>query len=122
MALRVTAIHSQQHTGPILGLSTACTGVQCQNGIIGIVFAGKHYLQLQFLQCPVNFSHISLHIFLNTFVLVIHANFPHNLNIVKLGHQGLVFIYAYFDIVQLLIDLLGLLRVVPKSRLAHFIF
>ena len=122
MTLCIAAIHTKQHAGPVLGLSTASTSVKGKDGIVGIVLAGEQYLQLQLLQSLVDGFHISHHISLQALVLVLHAQLPHYLYIIVLGNQGLVFIYADLDIVQLLINLLSLLRIVPEGWFTHLIF
>ena len=122
MTLSITAIHSKEHAGPVLSLSAAGTCMKGQNCIVGIILAGKHNLQLKLLQRLVNLSHIDLDILLHAFILVIHADFPHYLHIIVLGYKGLVFINTDLNIVKLLVDFLGTFRIIPKSRLTHFIF
>ncbi len=39
LPFRPTQVHSKEHLGPVLGLSSPCTGIDRDNGIFGIVFA-----------------------------------------------------------------------------------
>ena len=93
-----------------------------KNGIVGIVFARQENLKLQLLQRLVNSLHICNYISFQTLILVLHTQLPHNLYIIVLGYQSLVFVYADFNIIQFLIDFLSLLWIIPKGRLTHLIF
>ena len=49
-ALRPADIHAQQHLRPVLRLSAAGPGMNCQNGVAPIVGTAKHRLQLEVLE------------------------------------------------------------------------
>ena len=56
--------------------------MQSKNSIISIILAGKHNLQLKLLQSTVYILHVCTDISLNALILIIHADFPHHLDII----------------------------------------
>ena len=52
--LRPAGIHAQQHLPPVLGLGSACTGMQLQNGIELVIRLIEQQLQLEFIDLAAN--------------------------------------------------------------------
>ena len=82
-ALTITQIHTQQDFGPVLGFRATGTGVNADDGIVGIMFAGKHAGKFhpadrlfQRWQHLTNFRK-------SLFVFTLLAEFDHNLDILQ---------------------------------------
>ena len=122
MALCPAAVHAQQHLRPVLRLRSARTGVQRQNSIVGIVRARQENFELQGLKALRDSSEFRLDVLLHALVLLFHAHLPKGLRILELRDEILVLVDADLDVVEFLIDLLGLLCVIPERRLTHLVF
>ena len=122
VALGPAAVHAQQHLRPVLRLCSARTGVQRQDGIVGIVRAGEQHLKLQSLEAFSNRCELRLDVIFHALILLFHAHLPECLSILELADEVLVLVDADLDVIEFLVDLLGLLCIVPERRFTHLVF
>ena len=96
--------------------------MQRQYSIVGIVRARQENFELQGLKALCDSSEFRLDVFFHALVLLFHAHLPKGLRILELRDEILVLVDADLDVVEFLIDLLGLLCVIPERRLTHLVF
>ena len=120
MALSPAGVHAVEHLGPVLGLGAACTGVEGENGVIGVVFTGQ-----QRCQTPLADFLFQVLVPAGDFrqqggVVLLLGHFAQGHGVLPLGHQPVILLDAVLQTLDLLGHLLAVLDVVPEALLLRF--
>ena len=117
VALSPAGVHAVEHLGPVLGLGAACTGVEGENGVIGVVFTGQ-----QRCQTPLADFLFQVLVPAGDFrqqggVVLLLGHFAQGHGVLPLGHQPVILLDAVLQTLDLLGHLLAVLDVVPEALL-----
>ncbi len=120
VALGPTHVHTQEHLGPVAAFGAARAGVDVQDRVEGVLLVAHHVLELQLLHGLHRFG-VSLVKFRLGGVARLLKLADYQQLIIQLG--GLVVVgHPRLDAANLLQQLLGSLRVVPKAVLLGYFF
>ena len=115
MAFRPAGVHAVEHLGPVLRLGPAGPGVEGEDGVGAIILPGEQGGQLGLLDSGLQLGKALLHLWDQALILHLIAQLAQ-------GHQVLPLVLAFLLAVDLaaqlldpLLDLLGLLQVVPET-------
>ena len=115
-ALRPAGVHALEHAGPVLGLQAAGAGVQGEDGVVGVVFAGQQLGQLQGIQLLDEAAGGGLRLGGEVLVIFFQGQFHGGLRLVGQGLGILVGLDHLAAAVDLAHQLLGGVSVIPEIR------
>ena len=81
-------VHAQQHLRPVLRLGAAGTRLYVQEGVGLIHLAGKHAVELQFLQLPFQLVQVAVHRGQRVRVLLFPGHIEQALGVLDAGAQA----------------------------------
>jgi hypothetical protein len=113
-------VHAQQHGGPVLRLGAACTGLNIEEGIVGVHFAGEHALKFEPFDFRGRPAHVRLYLLGGRQVRLLRSQVDQLGGIVQ---TALEMIQPDDDLLKfgaLLAQVLRALGVVPDARLLEF--
>ena len=121
MALGPTGIHAVEHLRPVLSLSAAGTGVEGENGVVGIVFAGQQRRQTPLadllFQRVVALNHVGQ---LRGVILLL-CHLAQGQGILPFADQTVMLLDLVLQPLDLLAYLLAALQVVPEAVLLRLL-
>ncbi len=121
VAFRPAAVHAQEHLRPVLRLRSARARVERENGVVRVVGAGEQHFELEVFEALRDGVERLLELGLERLIAVLHRHLPERFRILVLRLERLELVDADLHIVELLVDLLRFLGIVPERRLAHLV-
>ena len=116
---RPAGIHTVEHLGPVLGLGSARTGMEGQNGIAMVIFAVEHGHQLQFLNGFLHIFHSLLALTGQRRIVFFLDQFQQGLRFLILGGELAETLQLVFHFAHLADNALALLLVVIEAGQRH---
>ena len=113
-ALSPPQVHAQQHLGPILGLSAAGSGIDADNDVPTVVIVGEHAFQFEGTEPLFSFGQ-SFDGLCRLSPILYLGDLQEDLNLFQLPCKVFPRIDDPEQISLFLQDLLGLLRILPKT-------
>ena len=120
--LRPAPVHAQEHLRPVLRLGAARTRVEREDGVVGVVLAREEHLELECLKPLGDRVQLCADVTLHGGVVFLDAHLVEGFGVFIFGGKGFVGVDSALESREFLIDFLRRRRVVPKGRLAHFVF
>ncbi len=115
VALGPHIIHAVEHRGPVLRLGAAGTGVEGQNGVVRVVLAGQQRAEAHALGLFRKVGVLVLQLFEQRIVVLLHGHIDEGHHVVPAGAELLIALDLTFELFEPLLNLLGLLHVVPEA-------
>ena len=117
VALGPAGIHTVEHLGPVLGLGAACTGMEGENGVVGVVFAGQQSRQTALADLLFQVVVPGGDLRQQGGVVLLLGHLAQGHGVLPLGHQPVILLDAVLQALDLLGHLLAVLNVVPEAVL-----
>ena len=117
VALGPAGIHTVEHLGPVLGLGAACSGMEGENGVVGVVFAGQQSRQTALADLLFQVVVPGGDLRQQGGVVLLLGHFAQGHGVLPLGHQPVILLDAVLQALDLLGHLLAVLDVVPEAVL-----
>ena len=121
VALRPAGIHPVEHLRPVLGLGAACSGVEGEDSIVGIVLAGQKRRQTALVDLLFQRLIAGGHLRQLGGVVLLLCHFAQGQCVLPVGHQTVVLPDLALQPLDLLGDLLAALHVTPKALLLRLL-
>ena len=118
MALCPAVVHPVEHFCPVLRLCAACAGVECQNGIGAVIFAGQQGCQFQRFQFLDETVCLFVQLGVGLFFALFHGQFNEGEDVI---FHLLILVDAVFQGLYFLEYLLGILQIAVKIRVCHLL-
>ena len=119
LAVDPAQVHAQQHFGPVLGFGAAGPGVNVDDGVVTVVRAGKHALDLELIQPPPQLFQPVGRFEPGFLVLLLLGQVDEDLDLLQILFQRPPGVQAFFQNIAFPVDFPGLLGVVPEPGLGH---
>ena len=116
VALRPADIHAVEHGRPVLCLRAARAGMQRQERVVRVVFAGQQGSQPHRLCLFGEVLILALQLLEHGVVVLLDGHLAHGVHIVPRRAELLIILAFVLEGLQPLLDLLGVLYVVPEIR------
>ena len=115
--VRPLHIHAVEHLHPVLGLGAACTGVEGENGVVGVVFTGQQRCQTALADLLFQVVVTGGDLRQQRGVVLLLGHLAQGHGVLPFGHQPVIFPDAVLQALDLLGHLLAVLDVVPEAVL-----
>ena len=112
--------HTQQHARPVLRLRAAGTCMQRQDSVVRIIFAAQQHAQLQMLQLVTAFFQQLVHLRNQAFVVFLSGQLLHSLEVANAFTKLMEAVDLFLQRINILRCFLCFFRIIPKSRITHF--
>ena len=119
--LAVAGIHAVEHGRPVLRFRSARARVEGQHRVVVVVVAAHEGFQLQRVGMLFERRQLIHRFGDGVFVLLFFRHFEHDLDIIGGRKQFFVVFEFAFEVGNLLVDLRGVIRVIPEFGLIHFL-
>ena len=121
VALCPAVVHPVEHFCPVLRLCAACAGVECQNGIGAVIFAGQQGCQFQRFQFLDETVCLFVQLGVGFFFALFHGQFNEGEDVIQRLFHLLILVDAVFQGLYFLEYLLGILQIAVKIRVCHLL-
>ncbi|MNC45984.1 hypothetical protein D3C75_949780 [compost metagenome] len=115
-------IHAQQHLSPVLGLRSARTRMQLQNGIELVIRLIKQQLKLKIIDFACYSADSSGNLCRKLFIAFFISQLRHHCCIIILLLQLLKMVHGGFHRIHFANDTLCLLGIIPEAGRSHLLF
>ena len=119
IAFGPAGIHADEHLRPVLGFRTAGTGVEGNEGVALVVFAGQEEPHFPLLDILEQVVVLLFNIFGKGSIAVFHGHFQILAEVVSFADEFFVTFDFRLEKRRFLGNLLGLIRVIPEGRVTH---
>ena len=114
-------VHTVEHLCPVLCLSAACSGVECQNGVGTVILAGQQRSQFQGFQFLDELVRFLVEFRVGFLLALLHGEFDQGENVVQRFFHFLILFNAVFQRLDFLQYLLGIFQIAVEIRICHLL-
>lgn len=115
-------VHAEEHLDPVLSFGAAGAGVEGDDGVVGVVFAGEHEGKFKVFDVFAQGAYGGGDFGVDAFVVFVHAQLPQGGGVVVAAGEVGVLADVVFEAGEVLHGFLGGGRVVPEAGGGHFFF
>ena len=119
IAFGPAGIHADEHLRPVLGFRTAGTGVEGNEGVALVVFAGQEEPHFPLFNVLEQVVVLLFNVFGKGSIAVFHGHFQILAEVVSFADEFFVTFDFRLEQRRFLGNLLGLFRVIPEGRVTH---
>ena len=121
VALGPAGIHTVQHLRPVLGLRAACAGVEGEDGVVAVVFAGEQGGQAALTDLLFQRLVAGGHVLQLGGIVLLLGHLAQGQGVLPFGHQLVVLLDLVLQALDLAAHLLAALQVVPEALLLRLL-
>ena len=115
VAVRPHVVHAVEHGSPVLGLGAAGSGVEGENGVVGVILPGEQGAQAHGLRLLGEGSKLALQLLQHGVVVFLNGHLAHGVHIVPGRAELFKILFLGLQHLQALLHLLGSLHIVPEA-------